>query len=305
MSFLDLKKKGKSTEDFAEDLIKCGRTLYSTSPVTNKSSCFTKSELIQIINLGNLPDEPILSHLFICSDCFNIYQDELSKYQKLKSTPLREKWFMFFTKKLQWQFACLLLVLIGLVALLAIFYNRRETSLDIAENQSERHQSIYPHKNNIENRQVETTTSTDDFKRQPNLNPNITENNKSKNVQMPNNQSNNKKESKLEMPPNIDFELKEDSILRSDRIAKRTDSLILPDKNINLSIKLPNYYENGIYNFSILDVETNVLLTKKVNVNKANLLIKTLDLRKLKKSASKFCLQKEGDIPDCFSIQIK
>jgi hypothetical protein len=300
-------------ETFAENLIKMSQDFYSNEENFDKSRCFSKNFIAEIINSGNLPDENILNHLFDCADCFQNYRSELSKHKE-KST--QKESFVFFATFFRWQFAAFLLVGICLLSLVCFYYPKHEETKEIAQVQTKNEN--LPNTNQVEIQSKNTNSSEPNLKNEPKEILKIQPKNKEKlekslpkAVKKEQTQIKEKKTEKeietigKDSSENFDLELNENSVLRSDNYFNQNNGYKLPAKKVNLQLKLPNFYAGGNYKIQLMDAKTKILLSNNSKLQNYKISIKNVDLRKYKNKATRICLQKNGEIPDCFNIQIQ
>jgi hypothetical protein len=202
-----------------------------------------------------------------------------------------------------------LVLLVGLM-FLSLRHLRQNQSTDLVKNiETANETTNFDHSGILQNetKSANNQTADNDIEGQPDM----PEKRANLNSQKPPQKREIKRQEERDLKNEIaslNLVLSENNTLRNTTNSSDTNigdnKLILPSRTIDLNVKLPNSFQIGRYNLRFIDTFGNVLLEQKTAVKKGRLSIKSLNLHNLENRASKLCLQKNGEIPDCFDIQV-
>lgn len=312
--------------EFAENFGNAAREMYSTeNPNPGRVGCFTNETIRQMANSVNLPGDSVMNHLFDCSECFRDYRQALMlAKQTIEEENIFGWWNPFKLSPAKTALAGLgLVLLIGLTTLFSFWIFREKPSTELAQKTEVSNEfptfsdSGIPRDSDktINNQAAknDTTERTSSPENQANL-TSQTQSNKPEINREDNNSPVKKRrepEKNKSEKTNVDslnLVLSASNVLRnttgSNEKSVESNELVLPARKVNLNIKLPNNFSNGLYKFRIVDAFGNDLLEQKRLVKNRKLLLTNLNLQNLENRANKLCLQKQDETPDCFDIKI-
>jgi len=100
----------------------------------------------------------------------------------------------------------------------------------------------------------------------------------------------------------VSINLEEYARLREADVEERP--INMPQSRVRLLLNLPEGSPSGSYTVSIADAFGSSLLSKRVTNLEGKVLRVILDIRGLQEKKYIFCISREGDIPDCYTLAI-
>lgn len=299
----------KSAEEngFAENFVGAVREMYeSENPNPNRSGCFSNEFFTRTANSAKLPDDAAMNHFFECSECFRQYRQALSGAKKTVETERKSAW----QGALNFQPFKLALAGAGFVLLVGMiifaFWTAREKPADELAKNIETTNEPKPFETS-ENRISMPQNQTVQNVPPPNSPTETTEpsiNRKSNDNPPKNRQTIENTKTPDDKTATLSLILGANNILRDAANPNASRELVLPARRVSLNIKLPAGFSDGRYTIRLTDGFDKTLLQQSATAKNNSLSAVNLDLRNLKNQADKLCMQKSGEIPDCFDIKI-
>ena len=297
---------------FAENFTSAARAMYAADhPNPERAGCFTNEVVRQMAHSANLPDDSIMNHLFDCSECFREYHRALKSAKNPIEAEVKSGWRKIFNlPPLRTAFVGVgLVLLIGLMFLSFRLWRENQSAelvkhIETADEATNfDYSGILPNETGSANNQ----TAKNDVDGQTEMPEKRATLNSPKPPQKTEIRRQEERDLRNEIA-SLNLVLSENNILRNTVNSSEKNGgdgkLLLPARKVTLNIKLPNDFSVGRYNLRFIDAFGNVLLEQTTAVKKGGLSIKNLNLKNLENRAGKVCLQKNGEIPDCFDIKI-
>lgn len=330
MNYPNDKKEASADEsakeiEFAENFTNAAREMYSTGNANpGRVGCFTNENIRQMAHSAKLPDDAVMNHLFDCSECFRAYRQAVQSAKNPAAAVAKSGWRnLFDLSSARIGFAGAGLALIVGLMMFSLWVFQAKSPNELTKNIEVSNDSanfpkpgIPPNVGNaISNGAVvNDPVEPSDLSEQP---VNRTSRNQSDKPEINRKddssppkirQSGENAKPEMSGANSVNLELSAGNILRnavnSAADTSENNRILLPARKVNLNIKLPNSYGNGRYRLRIVDAFGDILLEQKPALKNRVLFLTNLNLQGLETRASKLCLQKNDETPDCFDIKI-
>ena len=303
--------------DFAGNFVNAAGEMYAEeNPNPARAGCFSDLVIRQMAISAKLPDDSVMNHLFECSDCFREYRRALAAARQINLESKRSwrELVKVYTAKMA--FAGLSLALLAALILFTYLGIREKESDEIVKTTGTSNVAPpfdnslnAPPEKKTENNQAEQDlkdtmpdirSSRSPEKQKPGQTTDYPRNAAEKNkTQKSQNNS-------LPKDVALNLVLNDAGVLRNaaGQQASQNSPLALPAANVRLNIQLPGGFSDGRYKITIVDAFGQSLTGQDAVMNNGRLVAESLNLRNLKARASKLCLQRNAEIPDCFNIEV-
>ena len=318
---MDLKNDKEETlidergDAFADDFVGAASEVYLTEhPNPARQGCFSDLAIRQMAFSPKLPDDPVLDHLFECSECFREYRRALAATKQINLESSRSWREIIRVYAAKMAFAGLSLALVAALAFFAYVKLREQENPEMVKNAEPANAAppfqspqTPPADNRPENApSAENDTTPGVQAEKPSENPRTNPPANSARKPSPKNESQNPPGKSLDDAVSLDLVLSDAGVLRnaSGGRSNQGAGLVLPAGLVRLNIRLPEGFSDGRYKITVVDAFGKSLTGQSGTTKGGRLVSGNLDLRNRETQASKLCLQKNAETPDCYDLKV-
>lgn len=292
------RKKSKSESNGGDktfmEFVEAARDFYLNDfPNPKRQDCPPSDMLSEIARSGKVPDDDLRRHLLGCSPCLKKFQAARESEIFPTVSDAKVSWFDFFRTPI---FAAVLLLLtVGLFGLLIYIFLPLKNEEVARQNRT------------IETNKIPETLAPNAADLPENAETPVNVNKtveKNVNIKKPVGKVSPQpiEKSKTSAEKTFNFDVAKASVLRG-KNERQTTIYLLPDKQINLNIKLVENSPAGDYEISLFDPFKKPLIESRVIYSDGESLKTKIDLTN-QSGKARLCVAPVDEVPDCFLVDI-